>query len=189
MRAERLTGYFWTSASKRAASAGEKTNTGSGVVFLGLISLAPVRLQHQLPRPLFGCQVHGLFIGCAAQGSGFGAFHGSHGSIFSRPGKDCVIAVEAQPFFIVADGDFFLGQLNSGLAFRVKTMRRGVAAEQGSKRGPELCPECFQRMSRRGGQRSISPKTISMEPTTATRSAIRRPLHMVSIACRVANEG
>jgi hypothetical protein len=28
-----------------------------------------------------------------------------------------------------------------------------------------------------------------MEPMTATRSAIRRPLHMVSMACNVANDG
>src|SRR5580698_3321462 len=38
MRAERLTGYFWTSASKRAANSGEKTEAGSGWVSLGLIS-------------------------------------------------------------------------------------------------------------------------------------------------------
>src|ERR1700678_581996 len=38
MRAERLTGYFLTSASKRAANSGEKTEAGSGWVSCGLIS-------------------------------------------------------------------------------------------------------------------------------------------------------
>ena len=42
MRAERLTGYFWTSASKRAASSGEKTDMDSGFFFLGLIAVDSV---------------------------------------------------------------------------------------------------------------------------------------------------
>ena len=37
--------------------------------------------------------------------------------------------------------------------------------------------------------RSISPKTMSIEPTTATRSASMWPLHMNSVACRKAKPG
>ncbi len=42
MSAERFTGYFSTSASKRAASAGEKTDMLSELSFLGLIASTPV---------------------------------------------------------------------------------------------------------------------------------------------------
>src|SRR5262249_38745227 len=37
--------------------------------------------------------------------------------------------------------------------------------------------------------RSISPKTMSIEPITATRSASMWPAHMKSVACRKANPG
>jgi hypothetical protein len=38
----------------------------------------------------------------------------------------------------MADGDFFRGQLDGGLAVRVEAMHRGVAAKQGSERNPKL---------------------------------------------------
>ena len=95
--------------------------------------------MHQFTRPLFRSQVHGFFAGRASQMAVFGQLQDSHASIFSRPAKDCVIAFEAQPFFAVADDNFIFSQVEGGLALLVESMRRGVAPEEGSQRGEQLC--------------------------------------------------
>ena len=95
---------------------------------------------------MFGGQIHGFFTIIAAQGSGFGEFQGSHGSIFSHPGEDCVIASETQPFFVVDHGDFIFGLLDGGLAVGGKAVYRGVAAEQGSEGGEKLRIKLIIRM-------------------------------------------
>ena len=74
--ADRLTGYFFTSASKRAASCGEK---------IDIVSISS--LMHQLPRPRLCYHIH-FFLGrvCRiSQSAGFRQLQYAGLSIFALP--------------------------------------------------------------------------------------------------------
>src|SRR5208282_4444355 len=51
------------------------------------------------------------------------------------------VAIEFKPLLAVPHHDSILAQFDRRLAVAVQSMRRGVAAEQGSERDPELNPK------------------------------------------------
>src|SRR5258708_38591941 len=103
MRAERLTGYFVTSASKREASWGENTD---------MDSLA----MHQLPGPGLCCHVHFFFLTFAgSQPPGFRQPQRSCSSILSLPVYPRAVAIQIQPRIAVPHCDSFFPQLDCSL--------------------------------------------------------------------------
>src|ERR1700722_20458327 len=72
--------------------------------------------------------------------------------------------------------------------FAVQAGRVGVDLHHANQRLPNVPPP-LGRIHFHPAHRSISPKTISTEPITATTSARSRPAHMVSRACREAKVG
>ncbi len=143
MRAERLTGYFWTSASKRAASSGEKIDLRRIVIYLGSFLQFAICTRDgcciSSRAHCFSGQIHCFLRQFAAQSSGFGEFHRSAASIFSRPGDDCVMALEDaaifRPWRTVM---VFSAASTVGLTIAIEAVSRGVAAKQGGERNPEL---------------------------------------------------
>ena len=111
-------------------------------------------------------------------------------SIPLRPSSRCphhlrAVAFQIEPRIPMTHRNLFFAQLDRRLPIPIQPMRRGVAAEQGSKRNPKF----HVQLCRFRHQRSISPSTMSIDPITATTSASMRPLHIVSSACRLANPG
>src|ERR1700761_204229 len=72
--------------------------------------------------------------------------------------------------------------------FPVQAGRVGIDLHHADQRLPNVPPH-LGRIHFHLAHRSISPRTISMEPITATTSARSRPAHMVSRACREAKVG
>src|SRR4051812_37531309 len=97
--AERLAGYFCTSASKRAASCGEKIDIFSE-------SLA----MHQLPGPCLCFHIHlFLVLGCS-QPSGFSEFQLAAASVLAAPADYRTVALQSEPCIAVPHRDPFFAQ-------------------------------------------------------------------------------
>ena len=58
--------------------------------------------------------------------------------IFAVPTHGCALAVLIKPLLAVAYQNPFFAELDCCLAIAVQSVRRGVAAEQGSQRYPKL---------------------------------------------------
>ena len=109
------------------------------------------------------------------------------------------VELDHQNLFLFADGQpAFISIVDKGSALNsTQIMRCYIGAHQGGKRYPKLCKKLFvpwpvihwSFSDSLACHLSISPRTMSIEPITATTSAINRPAHMVWSACNVANEG
>src|SRR5215469_7937518 len=174
--AERLTGYFFASASKRAASCGEK-----------MLIVSESFPMHQPPRPRLRRHIHLFLVSVFAEPPGFRQFQHAALSILAAPVDLCALPIQLKPRIAMPYRDPLLAKFHGGLSVSVQSVRRGVASQQRSQRDPEFDVELLAGLSHR--YRSISPSTISMDPITATTSANSLPLHIVSSACSVANPG
>src|SRR5581483_5980163 len=99
------------------------------------------------------------------------------------------VEFDDQNLFLFSDCETALSAvIDKRAAFNsAKIVRRYIRAHQRNKRNPKLkknslVADSFTHLS-------ISPRTMSMDPITATTSAISRPSHMVCSACNVANDG
>src|SRR5690242_12262631 len=99
IRAERLTGYFCTSASKRAASCGEKIDMVSDSL-----------LMHQLPRPRLCSHIHFFLSVIAEEAPALGQLEHAVLSIFAAPGNLSTPPVQLQPCVSMAHLDPFFPQ-------------------------------------------------------------------------------
>src|SRR5579863_8540267 len=106
--AERLAGYFFTSASKRAASCGEK---------IDIVSLSG--LMHQLPRPRLRRHIHLFLDLTGTQPAGLRHFDHTLAPILAAPMDDCAITIQFHPAIALTHGDSFLSQLDRRLAIAV----------------------------------------------------------------------
>ena len=91
-----------------------------------------------LPRPGFSGHIHLFLAGFSCATGHFCQLQHSAPSVFARPDDLRAVAVQVEPSFAVAHRDLFFAQLDRGLAVAIQPVRRGVAAEQGSKRNPKL---------------------------------------------------
>ncbi len=104
---------------------------------------------------------------------------------FSGPGSWVITELQLRAFHINSNAAASLCEYR---LFAV--MKSGHTSIGVHERGKRLAQQALNPLLCRSfGHRSISPRTISIDPITATTSAISRPTHMVSSACSVANDG
>ena len=169
------------------------------------VSSGRTRLTHQLPHQPLGCEVH-LFC-CLAD---------NHRSIFVQVEYNAAAVIpchrvpcELKPVAACAHDDDVTAKFQNRLMAAVEPVCCAITSEQRCKGDPEFDQDAlFDQRLPQGPTipfvtrltptpcaltlrcyLSISPRTISIEPITATTSASRRPLHIVSSACSVAKEG
>ncbi len=124
-RGTRALGISATSASKRAASRGEK---------MDIVSV----LIASSPAPMLRGHIH-LFLACfAAQPASFCQLQHSVPSVFAPPDDLRSAALKSSQASAVADRNLFFAQLYRCLPVSIQPVRRGVAAKQGSQRNPKL---------------------------------------------------
>ncbi len=161
--------------------------------------------MHHLPRQLFGGKVH-LFGDTVQFNSSI--FLEAEGGLIAITILKRLVR-EAKPAAGDTEGDLVCADFNDCVMPTVESVGGGVGAKQRCPGGPKFPVEfCIQPLPQglkplflfnffgtakavplSETYRSISPRTMSMEPMTATTSARRRPLHIVSSACSVAKDG
>ena len=145
--------------------------------------------QHQLPRHPLRREIHLIHLTVQLDRS----ILTQHKALSASIAALHPVLRKPNPLRSGPHHNHILAEFNHCKLIAVQPVRRRIRPQQRTPRNPKFT--MYRRKQFRSLTRatcnylSISPNTISIDPITATTSASKRPLHIVSSACNVAKLG